>query len=84
MGIRNAMLRLLPASLAASLAASMESESRDWQFECPHCGGRTSVWEIGGLRWKARGRPWRSIHCPACDRRVTARLLRSKDHDELK
>jgi predicted RNA-binding Zn-ribbon protein involved in translation (DUF1610 family) len=77
MKLRNAFLRLLPGSVAAS----MEAESRDWLFDCTACGTRSSIWDVGGLRWKARGRPWRWIRCPACGRRELVRLHRRRTPD---
>jgi ribosomal protein S27E len=38
-------------------AAEMEAESRTWMVRCRKCGNERSVWEMGGLRYKARGRP---------------------------
>jgi hypothetical protein len=43
----------------------MERESRSWIARCP-CGHARSVWELGGIRWKAKGTPRRLMRCPAC------------------
>lgn len=61
--LRNLVLALVPASWGAS----MERDSRGWKLVCP-CGHVRSVWEIGGLRWKASGEPRKLLHCPACGR----------------
>jgi hypothetical protein len=43
----------------------MEAESRAWKMRCT-CGAQTSVWERGGIRWKAKGSPRRRARCEAC------------------
>lgn len=63
--VQNIMKRLLPSSWAAS----MERESRQWMLKCP-CGFERSVWELGGVRWKAKGKPRRYATCPSCGERT--------------
>lgn len=43
----------------------MERESREWKMVCP-CGRAISVWDAGGIRWKAAGNPVRLARCPRC------------------
>jgi hypothetical protein len=43
----------------------MEAESRQWLAECP-CGSSRSIWELGGIRWKAAGQPRKLLRCPKC------------------
>ena len=59
--IQRLLIRLLPSAWARS----MEEESREWMIRC-HCGHQQSVWDMGGIRWKARGNPRRFMTCPAC------------------
>ena len=47
--------KFFKAILPASWSASMEAESRQWRFVCPNCAFERSVWEMGGVRWKAAG-----------------------------
>jgi rRNA maturation endonuclease Nob1 len=61
-GIQNFARKFLPASWAAS----MEKESREWMLRCQGCGAERSVWEMGGIRWKAAGNPTRLMHCGHC------------------
>lgn len=58
---------ILANVLPDSWAASMEAESRGWCMRCP-CGAETSIWDMGGVRWKAAGNPVRSGKCAACGR----------------
>jgi len=59
----------------AGTFAAMEHESRAWIVEGA-CGYRTSVWEAGGIRYKARGtrRTWGK--CPGCGKRHGFRIYR--------
>lgn len=57
--------KFLMAILPASWARSMEAESRSWVVRCT-CGYERSVWDSGGIRWKASGTPKRYQLCMAC------------------
>ncbi len=59
--VQDLFVNLLPDSWAAD----MEAESRTWMVKCP-CGYEQSVWEMGGIRWKAAGNPKRYLRCPSC------------------
>ena len=61
-GLQNVFKKILPVSWAES----MEKESREWMVRCRNCGCELSVWERGGIRWKAAGRPATVIKCPQC------------------
>jgi hypothetical protein len=49
-------------------AADMEAESRRWMLTCPSCGHERSVWDVGGIRWKAakNARKVKYMTCPQC------------------
>jgi hypothetical protein len=47
-------------------AESMERESREWMARCPDCGHARSIWDLGGIRWKAAGNPRRFLACAGC------------------
>jgi hypothetical protein len=49
--------------------AAMEAESRAWMMQCPHCGFERSVWDAGGIRYKAAGSPRWYQRCASCGRR---------------
>lgn len=58
-------LRLMPGR-----AAEIERESREWLVTCPNCGHARSIWDMGGIRYKAKSRGKRMrIKCPACGER---------------
>jgi predicted RNA-binding Zn-ribbon protein involved in translation (DUF1610 family) len=69
--------RLFIAILPRRWAQSMETESRSWMLGCPSCGYEISVWDAGGVRWKAKGRPWALMRCPQCGKTGWTRLHRS-------
>jgi hypothetical protein len=54
----------------AQTYAAMEAESRQWVMECP-CGHVTSIWEMGGVRYRAAGEPVRAGWCAGCRKRFT-------------
>ncbi len=58
--------RFLLAVLPSSLGKAMEKQSRLWTMRCPDCGAETSVWDAGGIRYLAAGRPRRLFRCPKC------------------
>ena len=60
--------QLLRAIVPRRLAEEIETESRSWMVRCNTCELECSVWEVGGVRWKAAGRPSRLVHCPRCGR----------------
>ena len=68
--------RTLTAIVPRRWAEDMEAESRSWMLHCKVCGLERSVWEMGGVRWKAAGRPSRLMHCSQCGRSTWHTLYR--------
>jgi len=66
---------LLATLLPDGWAASMEHESRAWRMRCP-CGAETSIWDMGGVRWKAGGEPRRLGTCSQCKRQFIGEVYR--------
>lgn len=50
----------------AETAAAMEAHSRAWMVQCPDCGFERSIWDLGGIRYKAAGNPRMLVRCPNC------------------
>jgi hypothetical protein len=71
--------RFLRAVLPARLADDMEAESRAWIVRCEDCGEQRSVWELGGVRWKAKGTPRVLRRCPTCRDRTWHTVSRRPD-----
>jgi len=62
-------LRWLPASWFEK----MKVESQQWHLVCD-CGHATSVWDRGGIRYGASGKPKKMMKCPACGKFTTHRM----------
>jgi hypothetical protein len=64
---------LISSQKTAKLFSSKEKfdkikqESKLWVFSCSSCNESSSIWEIGGVRDKAKGKPIMRLRCPKCD-----------------
>lgn len=58
--------RFLTAILPRSWSRDMEESSRAWKVKCGACGHERSVWDLGGIRWKAASSPRWRLTCPSC------------------
>lgn len=67
---------LLATLLPDAWAASMEAESRAWRMRCP-CGAETSIWDMGGVRWKGAGSPRKIGRCGKCGREFLGAMYRN-------
>jgi len=54
---------------------SIKKESRDWVVRCA-CGYETSIWEMGGVRFKACGNPLRGARCGKCGNVFVGQIFR--------
>jgi len=70
--------RLFKAVLPRASAEAMETESRRWVARCP-CGYERSLWDLGGIRWKASGNPRQFLTCPQCGQRGWHVITRKAD-----
>ena len=73
---RSLFQRLVLAFVSAETARDMEAHSRAWKLVCSGCGGKTSIWEAGGIRYKSKGKPTTLtiLRCSTCGKRTTHRL----------
>jgi len=67
--------RLITAIVPKRWADAMEADSRRWVMRCK-CGHETSIWEMGGIRYKAAGNPWTMGRCGKCGKTIWGRLYR--------
>lgn len=45
----------------------MRAHSQAWRIRCCSCGASRSVWDAGGIRWKAASIGKRTVgYCPHC------------------
>lgn len=68
--------RLVSEVVPRTWATSMEAESRAWMVRCRSCGVERSVWELGGIRWKATGTKWTWGRCSECGKRSWHKIYR--------
>jgi hypothetical protein len=59
--IQKVVIALMPKTWADD----MRRESLGLMQRCA-CGHEISVWDAGGIRWKAKGTPKRLLACPGC------------------
>lgn len=57
--------------------SGVERESREWMVECGHCHHTDSVWDLGGIRYKASGTKRSGGLCRKCGRFSMRRVYRS-------
>jgi transposase-like protein len=75
--------KLFKALLSKEKAEAMETESREWMLECPACKHETSVWDIGGIRYKASVSTRGSVlRCQKCGERGLHRLYRKQAEEQ--
>ena len=60
-------------------AEDMRRESREWRIRCLSCDRARTVWELGGVRWKARSLGKRTlVRCRVCGGRRGHALARQR------
>ena len=74
-GVQRFFTRILPRRWAED----MEAHSRSWMIPCPNCGFERSVWEIGGIRWRATGNSKWYRRCPNCGKRGWHTIYRKQE-----
>ncbi|HUE81927.1 MAG TPA: hypothetical protein VMM84_07415 [Pyrinomonadaceae bacterium] len=75
----NWLQRIVTSVAPKSAAASIESESRAWMVRCDNCGHEQSVWDRGGVRWKAKGSPRFLGVCNSCHEKRWHTMYRRSD-----
>ena len=76
MAFRDIILWLMPKPMKADA----EDESRHWVTTCPRCQQPFSVWDTGGIRYKATSmRGVTLVRCPHCARNSFVRFERKTD-----
>lgn len=71
--------KLFTGLVSPATAARMEAESRQWMVQCPECGYERSVWEMGGVRYKATGTSRQRMRCPQCGKTSWHKVYRQAD-----
>jgi hypothetical protein len=58
--------RLILSVVPRSWGQAMEKDSRLWMMRCLTCGCERSIWDLGGIRYKAVGNKRKYYPCPKC------------------
>ena len=66
MSSRSLTQRLILAFVSPARAADMEAHSRAWGLRCGKCGHRVSIWDLGGIKYKAYGNSRMLRRCRQC------------------
>ena len=73
--VQRFLLTIVPKSWRASIIR----ESKRWRIRCLTCQYSQSVWDAGGVRWKAYSRGKRiCAACPCCGRLRCAAVEREE------
>jgi RNase P subunit RPR2 len=76
MALRDIILRFMPKPMKTEA----EDESRHWVTTCPRCQQPFSVWDTGGVRYKATGGVRITlVRCPHCGKNSFVRFERKTD-----
>lgn len=70
--------KLFTSLVPRKWAADMEASSRSWMIRCGACGYEQSVWDAGGIRWKAAGTAKRRMRCAHCGERSWHTIYRKQ------
>jgi hypothetical protein len=62
----NRLQKFILSLMPTAWAESAEADSRAWTFTCGACGHEQSVWDAGGIRWKAIGNSRNYRRCVKC------------------
>jgi rRNA maturation endonuclease Nob1 len=75
--------RLILSVVPAAWGAAMERESRQWMLQCQACQHEVSIWDLGGIRYRAYGNSRKFLRCPACGRRTWQKLYKRAESAAL-
>ena len=71
--------RFFMSILPRSWAEEMRAESQEWKIRCCTCGAALSIWDAGGIRWKAYSKgKLRLIRCSKCGCVRKGEIVREK------
>ena len=68
--LRDIILWFMPPKMRAEA----EADSRKWGAACPRCQAVSSVWDMGGIRYKASGNKVALARCSKCGKASFMRL----------
>ncbi|MDZ4809478.1 MAG: hypothetical protein SGI96_14605 [Bacteroidota bacterium] len=69
--------KILKFFTSKSLFEKMMTDSKLYRFTCS-CGKESSIFDIGGIRYKAYGTPKTGVRCPHCKKRSMLKIYKVK------
>ena len=61
---------------SAKMFEKLKEESMRYYFVCSSCNKESNIWEIGGIKYKAAGKPLTGIKCPHCGKFAMQKILK--------
>jgi hypothetical protein len=62
MSLRDIILHFM----SPKMRAEAEEDSRKWVATCPRCQAQNSIWDVGGIRYRAAGSKSSLVRCAHC------------------
>jgi predicted RNA-binding Zn-ribbon protein involved in translation (DUF1610 family) len=72
----NTIQKVITSIVPQRWAQDMEAESRAWILHCPNCGMERSLWDAGGIRWKAYSNKTVMMRCPQCRKTSMQKMVK--------
>jgi hypothetical protein len=73
--IQQLMKKILPKKWAED----MEADSRRWMIQCSSCNFEQSIWDIGGVKWKAYGTSYTAKRCKNCGKIARHKVYKKQE-----
>ena len=67
--------KIIKFFVSARTFSKIKLESEEWYFKCD-CGNEFSVWDTGGIRYKAKGNPLKAARCTKCNKIAVRKLYK--------
>lgn len=69
---------LILGFMSPKMRVDAEEESRKWVATCPRCQQESSLWDMGGMRYKAAGTKITLVRCPQCGKQSFMQIRKKK------
>jgi hypothetical protein len=74
--LMNTIQKVITKIVPRRWAQDMETESRAWIMTCPNCRAEQSLWDAGGIRWKAYSNKSVFMRCPQCGKMSNQKMVK--------
>lgn len=73
--------RFLKLILPTRAYEAVKDRTKLWLIECK-CGHKRDLWDLGGVRYKAIGKPLRLLKCPKCGKTTWQKIRKKTDMEK--